>query len=176
MKKSTLNLAAAITLIALGVLLRVLPHPANFAPVAAIAIFGGAVLPRKYALWVPLGAMMLSDAVIGFHSLIPVTWGCYGLIALASSVWMRKPALGRGAVLTLSSSIFFFAVTNFAVWARSGMYVHTLNGLATCYAMALPFFRNTVLSDAIYTAALFGALALANRLAIKSSLVSDKAA
>jgi hypothetical protein len=133
-----------------------LPHPANFAPVAAVAIFGGAALPRKLALLAPLTAMILSDAIIGFHDLILVTWGCYGLFALASSYAMKKPSFLRGASLTVAASLTFFSVSNFAVWLWSGMYAHSLAGLSQCFAMALPFFRNTFLSDIIYTGALFG--------------------
>lgn len=156
MSTKTTNFLVAITLIVFAVFLRVLPHPANFAPVAGVAIFGGSVLPRRLAVWVPLGAMIISDAVIGFHDLILLTWGCYVLTALASSIWFRKLSLGRGIGLTLAGSIFFFAVTNFGVWLKSGMYAHTLSGLAECYTLALPFFRNTILSDLIYTGLLFG--------------------
>src|SRR4051812_23161113 len=92
-----LNIAIVFYLILLVVTLRLLPHPANFAPVAAVAIFGGAILPRKLAVWVPLAAMVVSDLIIGLHSLILLTWGCYALIALASSYWLRKLTLIRGA-------------------------------------------------------------------------------
>jgi hypothetical protein len=173
MKKSNLNLAVAMTLIFLAVGLRLLPHPANFAPVAAVAIFGGAILPRRLAIWVPFVAMALSDLVIGFYNIMPVTWGCYILIALASSYWLRKPSVLRGVSLTFSSSLFFFVVTNFAVWLWGSMYAHSWSGLVFCYSMALPFFRNTALSDLIYTASLFGAYTLAMRLSSKL-IVSDK--
>lgn len=164
MKEYRLQLAIALGLIAAAVGLRLLPHPANFAPMAAVAIFGGAVLPRRIAVWVPLGAMVVSDMFIGFYTMMPVTWACYVLIALASSHWLRRPSLAKGAALTLGSSLFFFAVTNLAVWVTSGMYAHTWNGFVRCYAMALPFFRNTAASDLVYTAALFGLAAMANGL------------
>jgi hypothetical protein len=168
-KKSTLNLIIATTLIVLAVSLRLLPHPANFAPVAAVAIFGGAILPRRLAIWVPLAAMMASDMVIGFYNTMPVTWSCYVLIAVASSYWLKKPTARRGLALTVSASLFFFVVTNFAVWLWSSMYAHSWSGLAQCYAMALPFFRNTALSDLIYTAVLFTAYAVAIKLGSKLS-------
>lgn len=161
MSKQNFNLAVASALIVLAVVLRVLPHAANFAPVAAVAIFGGAILPRRLAIAVPLLAMMASDLVIGLHPLIPLTWGCYALFALASSMTLRGGSLKRGIGLTFGSSLFFFAVTNFGVWLTSGMYAHTWNGLSRCYAMALPFFRNTAMSDIVYTAALFGVYYLA---------------
>jgi hypothetical protein len=161
MKEKYFPAAIAVCLIAAGVLMRILPHPANFAPIAAISIFGGSVLPKKVSIWVPLGAMMISDAFIGFYALMPLIWACYLLIALASSRWLRPASLLKGAALTLSASVFFYIVTNFGVWATSGMYAHTWAGLISCYTLAIPFFRNTLLSDAIYTAGLFGIYALA---------------
>jgi hypothetical protein len=167
MSQKHLNITIALGLVGLAVLLRLLPHPANFAPVTAVAIFGGAMLPRKLGLWVPLAAMIISDAVIGFYNIMPVIWVCYALIALASSFYLRRPNWRRGATLTVSASVFFFGVTNFAVWLWSGMYAHSLAGLGLCYEMALPFFRNTALSDAFYTAALFGFYALARLVAAR---------
>jgi hypothetical protein len=161
MKSNHYPLAIAVCLILLGITLRILPHPANFAPIAAISIFGGAVLPKRAAIWVPLIAMILSDAIIGFYSLMPLIWACYLLIALASSRWLGS--VFTGVTLTVLSSLFFFIVTNFGVWLTSGMYSHNWSGLLSCYTLALPFLRNTLMSDAMYTAALFGVYALATR-------------
>jgi hypothetical protein len=157
------RLYLAIVLVFAAAAARLLPHPANFAPVTAVAIFGGAVLPRKLAVWVPLAAMLLSDLVIGFYDyrVMFAVWASYVLIAFASSRWLARPSFAKGALLTALSSLFFFITTNFAVWASSDMYAHTWRGLADCYIMALPFFRNTFLSDALYTAILFGTYALA---------------
>lgn len=164
-REQRVALIVALLLIFIAVMLRVLPHPANFAPIAAIAIFGGAVLPRKISIWVPLGAMIISDAIIGTYDIMPVIWACYFLTALASSLWLRKPSVVKTAALTLSASIFFFIVTNFAVWFFDSMYDHTWAGLMQCYDMALPFFRNTILSDAMYTTALFALYASARQVA-----------
>lgn len=168
MNRNTTNILIAVGLIGLVVCLRLLPHPANFAPVAAAAIFGGTILPRRWALTVPLAAMIASDLIIGLHGLILLTWGSYALFALASSHWLRRRiSLIRGAALTVSASVFFFAVTNFGVWLTSGMYAHSWAGLNRCFVMALPFFRNTFLSDVLYTASLFAVYGLASRLSHK---------
>ena len=161
MKEKRLQIAIAVGLIMAAIALRLLPHPANFAPVTAVAIFGGAVLPRRLSVWVPLAVMIVSDAIIGFYNIMPITWACFALIALASSYWLRKPSFAKGFSLCIASSISFFAVTNFAVWLFGGIYSHTLSGLASCYTMALPFFRNTALSDLFYSGALIGAYWLA---------------
>ncbi len=155
------TLVIAICLVVFAAAARLLPHPANFAPMTAVAIFGGAVLPRKLAWWVPLVAAIISDALIGFYDIMPIVWCCYVLVVLASNVWLRRPTIYKGAAVVLAASSFFFVATNFAVWVASGMYAHSWSGLAECYAMALPFFRNTVFSDAFYSAVLFGLYAVA---------------
>lgn len=168
-RQNRLNIGLALSLVLASVVMRLLPHPADFAPVAAVAIFGGAVLPRRLALWVPALAMILSDAFIGFYDyrIMVTVWGCYIITALASSRWLRKTTIVRGTFMTLGGSLFFFIVTNFAVWLWSAMYTHTWSGLVQCYAMALPFFRNTLLSDLFYTASLFGLYAFARQVATK---------
>ncbi len=150
----------AILLVMLAVLVRIMPHPANFAPVTAVAIFGGAVLPRRLAIVAPLLAMAVSDLIIGTYDwrIMLTVWTCYATTAYVSSHVLRRPRMTRGAVLTLAASLSFFVITNFAVWAASGMYAHTWTGLEECYLSALPFLRNTVLSDASYTVLLFGVL------------------
>ncbi len=162
-KTERTGVAIALTLVVIGVLLRAMPHPANFAPMAAIAIFGGALLPKYWGIGVPVAAMVVSDMFIGLHDLILVTWGCYALIAIISRLGLKKLELGRGVLVTLSSSILFFVVTNFAVWAEGRLYVRTLSGLSEAYAMALPFFRNTLMGDVFYTGLLFGLYFLANK-------------
>ncbi|MGH7238642.1 MAG: DUF6580 family putative transport protein [Candidatus Saccharimonadales bacterium] len=167
-----LQVVLALILVALVVFSRLLPHPANFAPVAAVAIFSGAYFSRKLALVVPIVAMFLSDFLMGSYDMIFIVGGCYAAIGLASSYWLKRPNLLRGGALTLAGSAFFFLVTNFAVWIWSGMYEHTWTGLILCYEMGLPFFRGTVLGDIIYTLVLFGAMVLAMRLARRSQLLA----
>lgn len=146
----------AVTLIVLGATLRFLPHPANVAPIAAIALFSGVYLKRWYAFVVPLAAMIASDAVIGFHSLIWATWGCF-LAVGALGLWVRRgKTLSRILAGTLLGSVLFFLVTNWAVWKFTPLYDPSLSGLLASYLAAIPFFRNTVLGDLFFTGMLFG--------------------
>jgi len=153
----------ALALVVFGVIMRLLPHPANFAPVGAIALFGGAILHRKLGWWLPLAVMVVSDLIIGFYDGIVFTWiafllvGLYGMSLRQQNNWRRIP-LGA-----LGSAVIFFIVSNFGVWAEGRMYAHTWSGLAECYQMALPFFRNTFVSDLAYSAVLFGVYAAAVR-------------
>lgn len=152
--------------IALGALLRVVPHLPNFTPIGALALFGSAHGGRRFALLVPLGAMALSDLWLGGHATLPFVYGAFVLIALLGMRLFRDgvtPARAVGG--SLAASMILFLVTNFGVWATGSLYPRTLSGLATCYAMALPFLRNTLLGDLFYVGVLFGGYELARRAA-----------
>jgi len=157
-----LMVIAAIVLAA--AFLRLIPHPPNFAPVAALALFAGAHLTdNRLALLLPLLAMVLSDLLLGFHGQMVAVYAC-----MAATVWIGSRLRGRVrvgpvAAATVGSSVLFFAVTNFAVWALDGLYPMTLQGLVACYVAAIPFFHHTLLGNAFYAAVLFGGVALAQR-------------
>jgi len=153
-------------LIVLDVIARLLPHAPNFTPVAASALFAATVLRRRtLALAVPFLGMALSDAVLGSDAW-PVTVVVYAAIALPGAVAvvsrrLRAPAWRVPVIL--SGSLVFFAATNFAVWAFSGIYAGDLAGLTKCYIAALPFLKNTVGGDLFWAAILFGGAWLARR-------------
>ncbi len=144
----------ALIIIAIGIVMRLLPHPANVAPVAAIALFAGTYLNKKYALWVPLAIMMISDIFIGLHDVILYTWGSFILVALIG-MWLKnnKRLLNIGFASVASSFLFFF-ITNFGVWLN--WYPRNLQGMINCYTLALPFYRNTFIGDIAYVAIFFG--------------------
>lgn len=163
------------------VLSRLAPHPANFTPITAAAIFGGVYLNKRFALIVPLLTLALSDylllyispynsPMINFSKVVPISnmfhsttlyvWGSFmisGLIGL----WLkkrRKPLYILGG--TVLASLQFFLITNFGVWTTTNMYPHNLGGLIESYIMGIPFYRNTLLGDLFYTAIFFGAYEL----------------
>jgi hypothetical protein len=152
-------------LVVAGVAMRVVPHPWNFAPIGAIALFSGACFDRRYmALIVPLLTMLAGDTILGYHSLMAVVYLTYALIALVGTLLRGRQksafAIGAGA---LASATIFYVVTNFAVWLTSPVYSKDAAGLAACYIAALPFFGNTLASDALFSALLFGTFAWAER-------------
>ena len=164
------KLLLAVALIVFAIVFRLLPHPANFTPVAAVAIFGGALLPKKWALSLPLVVMITSDLVIGLHSLIWVTWGSFLAIAFFSGKYLHKIQPLYVGAASLAASLFFFLTTNFGVWLEGRLYPLTAGGLLNCYYNAIPFFRNTLLGDLVFCGFLFGIYALVCRYALKSSL------
>lgn len=145
-----------LLIIIFAVVLRLVPHPANFAPIAAMALFGGVYLNKKYALIVPFVAMLISDYFIGFHNTMPFVYGSF-LLTGVIGLWLRnnkKFPVIVGA--TLFSSLLFFLITNFGVWLSGGLYPKTFAGLVNAYFYAIPFFRNTLIGDLFYTGLFFG--------------------
>lgn len=153
----------AISLIIIGILLRFVPHAPNFTPVAAIALFSGAYLNKKYALLVPLTLMILSDLFVGFHNVILFTWGGFMLTTFLGFWIKRHKNAFAIASISVFSSILFFIVSNFGVWIM-GWYPRNLTGLIDCYIMALPFLRDFTIATLSYTAIFFGAYELIKRL------------
>jgi hypothetical protein len=153
------------TMIAAAAAARLLPHPPNVTPLAAIALFAGACLPgRALALAVPLTALFLSDLVIGLHDQMPVVYGSFALIVALGMLLRARRRAWAIAAATLGGSALFFVATNLGVWASGSLYPRTFEGLVACYVAALPFFGRTLLGDAFFSAALFGGLALAERI------------
>jgi hypothetical protein len=152
----------AISLVLIGILLRFAPHSANFTPVAAIALFGGAYLNKRSALIVPLVLMIASDAVIGMHNVVLFTWGAFALITLLGLALRKKTSPIKVISFSLVSSLLFFVVSNFGVWLM-GWYPRTADGLVQCYIMALPFLRDFTASTLVYSAVFFGAYELIAR-------------
>lgn len=158
MSKSSNSLIIAALLIMLGFAARLLPHPANFAPIGAVALFGGMYLTKRYAVILPLIAMLISDIFIGFYTWqimasVYISFALTGLIGL----WVRKnKKLSTIIGGTVLGSILFFLITNFAVWAFGAMYAHNFSGLMQSYIMAIPFFRDSLLGDLFYVGLLVG--------------------
>ncbi len=153
----------ALALIALGVLCRVLPHPDNVTPTAALALFAGATLSPALAFTVPLIIMMASDLFIGFHPLFWLVWPTFALVTwIGQAVREREGALPI-VLASFGSSVLFFAVSNLGVFLFEKMYPKTWTGFVECFTMALPFFRNSLIGDLTYTAVAFTLFALAVR-------------
>ena len=171
MKKSlSIRNLTLVGIIFLAAGMRLIPHIPNFTPIAAMALFGGVQFSKKrLAYLLPLGAMVLSDLILGifvtktgwWHNGIPFVYGAIAFTVYLGSRLGKNPsalAIGGGA---LSSSVFFFLLTNLGVWLTGSLYPKTLEGLGACFVAALPFFRNSLMGDSLYTLALFGGFALA---------------
>ncbi len=145
------------TVIMMGAIMRLIPHWPNFTPIAAMALFGGAFFSKKYlAFIIPLAAMFLSDLVLGLHEwLIPV-YVSFAIVVGIGLLMRNRVKAGSVLLATLSSSIIFFLLTNFAVWLGSPFYAQDATGLLACYTAGLPFLNNGILGDLFFSTVFFG--------------------
>jgi len=155
----------AAVMIVLAAALRIVPHPWNFTPIGAMALFSGAMFrDRRVAFLFSLAALFAGDLFIGLHRLIPVVYVSFLLSVLIGTWLANRRSIPRIAGAVFLGALQFFLVTNFAVWQLFGTYPHTPSGLAACYLAGLPFFGNALAGDALYATLLFGIFALAEKL------------
>ena len=132
---------------------RLIPHPPNFTPLGAMALLAGVYFKDlKVALFIPIVAMLISDALLGFHSSMMYVYGAVIFITLGSYLLIKHCTLLSITLGAITSAVIFFIVTNFGAWLSHDMYPHTLAGLQQAYLAGVPFFRNTLVSNLLFTA------------------------
>ncbi len=136
-------------------------HVFNFNAVMAAALFGGAYLTRsKISMWIPIATLLVTDLILGVYDwkLMAVVYGAFMLTFFIGKNYGKNPTLLRYVASVLGGSLSFFVLTNFAVWlfGDGSFYPHTVAGLTQCFAMAVPFYRNTAISDLLFTTVMFG--------------------
>ena len=171
MKKLNLQTGIISIIILLAAFTRIMPHPPNFSPMAAIGLFGAAHFAKKWqAFLIPLIGIWISDLVINnfiysSHS-SNFVWFYDGFywqyISYVFIIFAGLFIFNKGISVTktlggmLSSSGIFFLVSNFGVWAGGSMYTKNIAGLISCYTAGIPFMHNTIISDTLFTTVLFG--------------------
>lgn len=169
-KKIELQFSIVTGFILIAAFSRLIPHPPNFAPIGGMALFGAAYYNRRiWSYFIPIASMWLSDLLLNnviyaryfegfvwFYRGSFFTYGAFVLIVLMGSFTLRRIRIVRLIFSALGASAIFFAISNFGVWMSSGMYPHSWEGLAACYAAGIPFFKNTFMGDLFYSAGLFG--------------------
>jgi len=132
-----------VSIIFAGAFMRLIPHWPNFTPIAAIALFGGALLGKRVlAFIIPLAAMILADLILGFHADMIAVYAGFALTVLLG--WSIRDKVSFGSVVTrsLAASIIFFLLTNFSSWLTMGLYPANFTGLMQAYIAGLAFFNN----------------------------------
>lgn len=171
------NVITIALVILSAVLLRLFPHVPNFAPVGAMALFGGTYIGKKYALGIVLVTLVISDYLLLyvhpfsvqfftfshvypltalFHSTTLYVYGSFLLNIGIGMALRRHISVQNIALASITSSILFFLITNFGVWA-TGMYSRSTVGIWESFVMGIPFFRATVFGDLFYNGLFFGA-------------------
>lgn len=157
------RLLTLVVMIFSAAALRLVPHPANMAPIAALALFAGAHFDdRRLAFLVPFAALLLSDLVLGLYPGLPFVYAGFALSVMIG-FHLRQRTFGRIVTGTLASAVLFYVLSNLGAWLTLSMYPKNIEGLVSAYVAALPFFRNSILGDAFYVTVLFGGFALVER-------------
>lgn len=150
-------------LIALGFASRLFSYPPNFSPLGAIALFAGFYFFKRTSLLVPIIILVASDIFIGFYDwrLMASVYASFVLIGLVGSYLKKHYHWWSVGLGTIISSLLFFIITNLAFWYFGGFYSLDLAGLASCFTLAIPFFKNTIIGDLFFTIVFFGIYSLA---------------
>jgi hypothetical protein len=133
-------------------------HWWNVAPVGAMALLGGMYMGRRYALWVPLAVLAVTDVVLNVWMGYPMFYGPrvfdYGAFLLIGllGLWARNRKVGSKISAVIATPFLFFLISNFAVWLfglnlANEPYAKTFSGLIDCYVAGLPFLRGTIVGD-----------------------------
>ncbi len=156
-KKISPNFLVVTLMVFAAAFVRLIPHPPNFAPIAAMALFGGSYFNKKsFAFAVPLAAMFLTDSIIGFHSGMWIVYLSFALIVVIGMLILKKVSVKNVVLASVTASISFFIITNFGVWAFGTMYPKNIAGLIECYVAAIPFIHNTLIGDLFFSGIMFG--------------------
>lgn len=157
------RLTLVAVMIYVAALSRLLPHAPNFTAIGAMSLFGGACLrDRRFAISIPLSAMLLSDLYLGFHALVPIVYGSIALNVVIGRFLEGRRSPGLIFAATLLCSAQFFVLTNLGCWWL--YYSRTVAGITECFVAAIPYFQNTLAGDVAYSATLFGGLTVLERL------------
>ena len=143
---------ASLFIIVTLITLRLIPHPPNFTPILASGIFAPYVFRFKYiSVAIILIAMIISDLLIGFHNLLLFVYLPLIIILFISDyLKVRINQYSNFLILGFSGSVIFFIISNFGVWLITDYYPKNFIGIVECYTMAIPFFKNTLLSTLMY--------------------------
>ncbi|MFO0908599.1 MAG: DUF6580 family putative transport protein [Isosphaeraceae bacterium] len=166
-------MTTAILLVLAGVSSRLLPHPPNAVALGAIALYAGARLPRRWALTIPLAILLISDYALDYAHGHPfyfasrlTTYLLFTLIAWGGTFVARDASPMARCGFSVLASTTFFLLSNLAVWFEGTGYdfPRTFAGLMSTYAVAIPFYQNSLVADLIGTGLLFGLDSLLNRI------------
>jgi len=164
---------STLLIILLAVIARLIPHPPNLTPIGGLALFSGNKFDKKYGFLIPLFAMLISDIFLGFHSTILFVYFSFFIIFIVGR-FSNLNKVSNIFLGSLSSSILFFLITNFGSWLTFSMYPKTIFGLSQAYVMGLPFLKNTLIGDLIFSFSFFYGYKLVTLLFLRLSQATNK--
>lgn len=154
MKRNVILISLALVLF--GAVMRILPHLPNMTPVTAIALVGALYVSKRSSILLPIAAVVISDLIIGFYDwrIMASVYASFLVVGFVGQILRRYPTIFAVGLLVFASSAIFFFITNTAVWIFSPWYAKDLSGLLYSYELGIPFWRNMLAGDLLYTAML----------------------
>ncbi len=143
----------AILLVIIGIFSRVIVHTPQFTATLAIALFAGMYLNKRLAWIVPVGMMLVTDMILGFHDTMLFTYGSMLAISAIGIFLKDRKSFGNVFAGSIGAALLFFVLTNFGAFLT--LYPRTWAGFQECYILAVPFFRSTLLSTVAYSMVLY---------------------
>ncbi|PIR06506.1 MAG: hypothetical protein COV55_03115 [Candidatus Komeilibacteria bacterium CG11_big_fil_rev_8_21_14_0_20_36_20] len=173
---NTKNLLLILIVSTVVLVARFLPHWPNFSPLASVILFSGVYAKNKKYIILPFIALLFSDFFIGFYhwGIMLSVYGSFAIIALFGLTLKKHKNIVNTISASLGSALFFFCLTNLAVWFFGNWYTHDFAGLTLSYTLAIPFFKNTIMSNLLYTGLLFGSYETLRHLIKNPSLLFNK--
>lgn len=151
----------ALGVVVVGIVARVIPHIANFSPEIVFAFYLGASFYKRYAFLFVLVMAVVSDVIIGTCSGYPTfgTWTVftYSALIIACILGAASPRVQKYHKVFFVSgafgvTLFYWGWTNFGTWVAGGLYPHTWAGLLSCYVLAIPFLKTSIVSSVLWCA------------------------
>ncbi len=152
-------MVTAVAFLGGGAVVRFLPHPPNLTPLTAMALLAGVAWPMPVAALFAIGAMLVGDLALGWVSQNLMGYVSLALIVALGTRLRARLRPGRMMGSAVAGSSIFFLLSNFGVWVEGRLYPRTWDGLVACYVAGLPFYRNQLAGDLLYTALLVGGFA-----------------
>ena len=147
-----MNYLFCVLFVILGISFRILPHAPNFTPILSIALLSNLYIKNKFSILLPLSIMLISDIILGGNPM--AHWIYVSILLIVILGHYVKNSYQNILLTSTMASLIFFIVSNFGVWLNGG-YSYTIEGLLICYYMALPFFKNTLLSTIIFSSLIY---------------------
>ena len=181
-KQNKTSILIAVILVLAAAISRVLLYPYNFSPMVGMALFAGATFTdKRLAFALPLFSMLLSDIMFEVFKIAPGFWGWgqlvgYGIFAFITvfAFTLKKVNVLKIIGYSIASSVIFFVLSNLSFFLIDNPIYHTytqnFSGFINCYVGALPFFRNSLFADLVYSGVLFGAYYTIQNVAVKKSI------
>ena len=141
-----------ISIVLILIFSRLIPHPPNFTPVIAVAVLSNYFFKNIYmSLSVLFISLFLSDLMIGLYKNMLFVYFSIFVVSIIFFIYLRFVNYKNLLFASFLGSLIFFFISNFGVWLLGNLYEKNLDGLLECYFLAIPFFKNTILSTIFYT-------------------------